>query len=325
MPGAFSTVDFPWNANRSINGNAALGIYSAADYSTTYGTGGNDTAAVQAAITAAASGPGGGIAFLPPPVSGAVNIGLGADGLAQCLSIPNGVWLVGAQPGVTVNVIPGSNVDWIASTGTHNNVDYRTTFIVNYVNVTLGSNPYTVYDPSRPAQLSIGGGIQNLTFVGEATQSSGLGHGAMLNAARGFQFINCAFQNCVGEQISLWDCRDTVLLEIASTASNRALGVHRACYNTSVLSLVATGSTSIPVTVYTEQYQVPSGPLLTLTPRFTKFFGTHEYSTTSLASAFDLGGSASVNIYGATADGITGSLVQSETRFGAVVYETVSL
>lgn len=314
---SFLTTSFPFNATRTIRTNAQLGIFSAADYSTTYGTGGDDTAAVQAALSAA-SAAGGGVAFLPPPVSGSVNISRTPDALAQGLNLGNnGVFLIGASPTVTVTVIPGSNLDWLISTGTHNAVDYRTVFSVNYVSRTIASNVYTVYNAASQVSLSSRCGIANIRFVGDTSTVSNLGHCIMLNGASGFRLSNVSFSGFSGENVSLWDCYGTELLSVngSSLAGGRHIAIHRACYETQVVAANTRNATISPLIVYTEQFQIPSGPLLTLSPLYSKFVDTHVYTATALAQAVDLEGTSFVNFTSCTFDGPS-SLYSTGTRYG---------
>ncbi len=314
---SFTSTSYPFNATRTIQTNTQLGIFSAADYSTTYGTGGDDTVAVQAALSAA-SAAGGGVAFLPPPVSGSVNISRTPDALAQGLNLGNnGVFLIGASPTVTVTVIPGSNLDWLISTGTHNAVDYRTVFSVNYASRTIASNVYTVYNAASQVSLSSRCGIANIRFVGDTSTVTNLGHCIMLNGASGFRLSNVSFSGFSGENVSLWDCYGTELLSVngSSLANGRHIAIHRACYETQVVAANTRNATVSPIIVYTEQFQIPSGPLLTLSPLYSKFVDTHVYTATALAQAIDLEGTSFVNFTSCTFDGPS-SLYSTGTRYG---------
>lgn len=315
MSAGFTFTDYAFNNNRSLPANAALGIFSAADFAPNgnpYGSGGDDTIAVQGALNRAAQY--GGIAFLTPPPSGSVNV-------SATLIANSGVWLVGASPDVRLRVVPGANLDWLIATGEASAVDYRTVFTVNYRNLTLGGNPYTGFDPAHPTALAVGGGLMNLTIVGDNTQASGLGHGLMLNAASGFQLANVGFQNFVGEAVSLWDCMYLIAQGILGLNNGRLFAIHRASYDVSLIGSASRNSPNPSYITYTEQFQIPNGPLLTLTPFYTKFVDAHHYSTVQSTAGFDLGGPAYVNMTSCTADNISGGqFYEQETRFGSVPF-----
>jgi len=314
MGTSFSSTDYAFNANISLPANAALGIFSAQSYSTTYGTGGDDTAAVQAALNAATAA-GGAVAFLPPPTSGYVNIS------STLVLGNNGTCLVGASPSVKIKVKAGSNLDWAISTAVETSVDYRTNFVVNTHAVTLGGNTYNLYNAASPASLSTGGGIYNVALVGDSTQTVGLGYGIMLNAASGFTISNFGASGFVGEDVSLWDCFNCTVSGYSATGSP-SVAIHRACYDISVITAGVTASGLTPYRVYAEQFTKAS-VTTTYSPAFTKFVDCHAFSSTTLAEAFDLGGAAYVNLTGCTGDGFNNT-IGCGTRYSLPCYQVLS-
>ena len=315
MATSFGSTDYAFNANQSLPANAALGIFSAQSYSTSYGTGGDDTAAIQAAINAAVSA-GGAVAFLPPPSVGYLTIS------STLILGANGTCLVGASPSVKIKVKVGANLDWALSTGVSTSVDYRTVFAVNSRVINLGGTNYTFYDITRPVGLSVGGGVYNVTFVGDATQTVGLGLGIMLNAASGFTVSNTNFSGFVGEDVSLWDCYNTTVVTTAVGSAGPSIGVHRACYDTSIVTATSLGATATPYRVYAEQYTVVS-VTTTYSPIYTKFVDCHAYCATLQPEAYDIAGAAFVNLTGCTGDNVTNTLAGS-TRFGIPSIDVLS-
>jgi hypothetical protein len=140
----------------------------------------------------------------------------------------------------------------------------------------------------------------------------------MLNGAMGFQFVNVHFSGFQGDAISLWDCYGTIINTTTGggTTTGRHIGIHRACYETQVIAANNRTYTLSPIIVYTEQYQVPSGPLLTLTPEYTKFVDTHCWTSAAPAQAIDLEGALNVNLTSCTFDG-PATLYSTGTRYTA--------
>ncbi len=297
--------DYAFNANVSLPANAALGIFSAQAYSTSYGTGGDDTAAIQAACNAAATA-GGGVAFLPPPKSGTLNV-------SSTIVLGSGVSLVGASGGVTITVVPGSQLNWVISPLTATASDPVTICAINYRSLTLGGNTYHTFNPASPVSLANGGSLINVNLIADTNPGGSRQYGLMLNAASGFTVDNVGVYGFI-QGISVWDSYDTLIRRVTGNTGQITVAVNRACYNTMLDSCTGFNANAAdPFYVTAYNFTFPVSTTVNLSPMFTKIVDCHGYGTA--AYAVYLGGVAYANLTSSTGD-TTSGLYQTVTVNG---------
>jgi hypothetical protein len=297
--------DYAFNANVSLPANAALGIFSAQAYSTSYGTGGDDTAAIQAACNAAATA-GGGVAFLPPPKSGTLNV-------SSTIVLGSGVSLVGASGGVTITVVPGSQLNWVISPLTATASDPVTICAINYRSLTLGGNTYNTFNPASPVSLANGGSLINVNLIADTNPGGSRQYGLMLNAVSGFTVDNVGVYGFI-QGISVWDSYDTLIRRVTGNTGQATVAVNRACYNTMLDSCTGFNANAAdPFYVTASNFTFPVSTTVNLSPMFTKIVDCHGYGTA--AYAVYLGGVAYANLTSSTGD-TTSGLYQTVTVNG---------